>query len=182
VRKNIAAFVLGTALAGFPSSGPAAADQFDDQICPNVNDAGRRLNSLIDASKLLTDDLVAAAQAMVDGYRTCVRGYDDNTYNQPEAAGQQHTNGTTVGRVYARLALARALQRIGEYDADGKKFADAKSSFDEAIARIDEMKAIPSVEAMGGVGDSPEHRLIAKGDGLRKQIEASEAALPKVGP
>ncbi len=179
MRKNIAALVLGSALAGFACSGPATAEPFDDQICPNVNDAGRRLNSLIDASKLLTDDLVAAAQAMVDGYRTCVRGYDDNTYNQPEAAGQQHTNGTIVGRIYARLALARALQRIGEYDSEGKKFADAKTAFDEAIARVDEMKTIPSVEAMGGVGDSPEHRLIVKGDDLRKQLEANEAALPK---
>jgi hypothetical protein len=171
--------VFGLALGVAVPTAPAFAAPFDDQTCPNVNDAGRRFNALVDASGVLGPDLVAAAQAMVDGYRACVKGYDDNVYNQPEAAGQQHTNATAVGRIYARLGLARSLERVGRFAADEKRYADAKAAYDEAIKRIDEMKTIPSLEAMGPVGgDSPEHRLIVKGDDLRAKIVAAEAALP----
>jgi hypothetical protein len=171
---------FGVVTAGSTFVAPAsAATEFSDETCPNVDDAGRKLNAIIDSSRLLTDDLIAAAAAMVDGYRVCMRGYDDNTYNQAEAAGQQHTNATSVGRIYARLGLARALQRVGDYAADQKKYGDAKIAYDEALKRIDEMSTIPSLDIGGGLGDTPEHRLIAKGADLRKAIETSEAALPK---
>jgi hypothetical protein len=180
LRRSAPLLAIALALAAPLSGTSARAAEFEDQTCPNANDAGRHLNSLNDSGKATADDAMAAAQAMVTAYRECVRGYDNDVYNQPEAAGQQHNNGTPIGRIYARLALARSLQRVGIYDIDLKKYADAKAAYDEALKHLDEMKSIPSLEMAGPLGGgSPEHTLLTKGDDLRKEIEAGEAALPK---
>lgn len=66
---------IAAALAALSPSVAGADAQFDDQTCPNVTPLGRFLNGIVDSSKVLTDELMVAARALVDGYRECVRGY-----------------------------------------------------------------------------------------------------------
>lgn len=169
------AFALVLAL-GLETDVRAADQSFEDTTCPNVTQAGRHLNDLVDTSKVLTDDLVAAAAAMVGGYRECVAGYDRDQYNNTNGTAGQVTNLTPVGRLYARLALARSLERIGEYAADAKKYGDARAAYTEAIKWIDDMDSI----AAGGpsFGDTPQGRLISKGADAKKSAQTALAQLP----
>lgn len=174
LRVFVIAFVT---LATISHSRARAEDAFGDQTCPNVTPAGRHLNALVDASTILSDDLVSAAQAMVDGYRACKHGYDDNAYHNHEGeTGTSVTDALPIGRLYARLALARSLQRVGVYAVDGKKYADARIAFADAIKNIDEMATI-DVGSLA-FGDTSEHRMLGEGQDLKKQVESSVVNLP----
>ena len=167
----LVAFVLFSPAAAY------AATSFNDSTCPNVTPLGQHLNDLVDTSKTLSDELVGAAQAMVDGYRTCKRGYDDNTYNnRAGGTGTSVTDGNVVGRLYARLALARSLQRIGIYAVDGKKYADARTAFSDAMKNLDEMSTI-DVGSLA-FSDSTEHRLLTEGRELENKIRIFVDGIP----
>ena len=168
-----------TALAAAVGATATAADQFDDQTCPNVTPLGIKLNALVVSTTVLTPDLLAAANAMVDGYRACMRGYDSDVYNQPNTPGAEHTNAIPVGRIYARLSLARSLQRVAAYAADDKRFDDARAAYTEALKRLTEMDAIAAYGTQFGLGgETPEHRLVRLGEQLKKDLTADLAALP----
>jgi len=166
-----------TALAAAVGATATAADQFDDQTCPNVTPLGIKLNAIVDSTTVLTPELLAASNAMVDGYRACMRGYDNDVYNQRYAPGAQITNAIPVGRVYARLSLARSLQRVAAYAVDDKRFDDARAAYTEALKRLNEMNAIAAY-GTEFAGETAEHRLARVGEQLKKDLTADLAALP----
>ena len=177
--RSIVALACAVTIALMPAI--AAADTaFEDQTCPNVTPLGRHLNEIVDASKTLTDDLVAAAAAMVAGYRECMNGYDHDQYNNRNDAQGQVTNATAIGRLYARLGLARSLERVGIYAYDGKKYADARADYVEAVKWIDSMQTLAEGASVGDSTNSPQGRLLTKGADLKKTLQADVAQLPPV--
>lgn len=175
LRSNFGCALVLAALTFVTPLAARADDVFEDQTCPNVTPLGRHLNEIVDTSKVLTDDLVAAANAMVAGYRECMNGYDHDLYNNRTDSQGQVTNATEIGRIYARLGLSRSLERVGIYAADAKKYPDARASYTEAVKWIDSMQAI--VEG-SPVGDSPEGRLLAKAADLKIAVQGDLAKLP----
>ena len=154
-----------------------ADDIFTDGTCEKATPVGRHLNELVQKNNTLTPELMAVATEMRDIYEGCVSGYDRDARNSAGRGGEQfsNTNGAIVGRVYSRLALARALQRLGQYDGYDKNLAEAEKAFTEALRRLDEM------EQMNPVGvthpGTPERSLAMKGRDLRPIIEAARASL-----
>lgn len=154
-----------------------ADDLFTDGTCEKATPVGRHLNELVQKNNTLTPELMAAATEMRDIYEACVSGYDRDTRNSAGRGGEQfsNTNGAIVGRVYSRLALARALQRLGQYDGYDKNLVEAEKAYSEALRRLDEMEQINPV----GVTHpgTPERSLAMKGRDLRPTIEAARANL-----
>ncbi|MGH7727910.1 MAG: hypothetical protein ACREM2_03845 [Vulcanimicrobiaceae bacterium] len=183
MRSPALAVVAAAALTAFAAaSQPAAADNatFNDPQCPNVNPTGQHLDAILAQSKVLTPDLMATAKAMIDGYLSCMKGYDQQQYqggsNFGGGAGESQTNAVVVDRIYTRLQVARSLQRVGTYQADAKNDADARASYQQAISYLDQM---PQIESLGEISSSsPDARLLREGLQLKTYLQAAIAGLP----
>lgn len=175
MKFTVLALTLAAALA-HPM--PASSDDlFTDGTCEKATPAGRHLNELVEKNNTLTPELKTAATQMRDIYEECVTGYDRDARSSSGRGGEQftNTNGAIVGRLYARLALARALQRVAQYDVYDKDVVAARNSYDEALQRLDELERIePFANSHPG---TPERSLVMKGQALRPAIVAAKTAL-----
>ena len=171
--------ILGLAVvATFMLPVAARADNlFTDGTCEKATPVGRHLNELVAKNTTLTPELLATANEMRDVYEGCVSGYDTDGRSSSGRGGEQfsNTNGAIVGRVYSRLALARALQRLAQYDVYDNNSVEAQNAYAEALRRLDEMEQIsPLGNTHPG---TPERSLAMKGRDLRPAIEAARASL-----
>ena len=154
------------------------AQQFTDQVCERATSVGRRMNDIAGRDTTLTPELMAAAVDMKNVYEDCVQGYDRDQSSATGHGGEQYanTNGALIGRLYSRLALARALQRLAMYDEYAKNYGDAKANYQEAVDRLDQMTRVESY------GDShpgsSDRNLLEKGKAMRPTLVAAETALP----
>lgn len=136
------------------------------------------MNEVASRDTTLTPELMAAAVDMKNVYEECVTGYDRDQQSATGHGGEQfaNTNGVVIGRLYSRLALARALQRLAMYDTYAKAYGDAKADYEKAIARLDEMTHVESYgDSKPGSSD---RNLLTKASEMRSQLVAAEAALP----
>lgn len=177
-RGFVIALVLCTTL-GSPVAARAVDQSFTDTVCEKATPLGRSLNDLVSKTTTLTPELMAAALAMRDTYEDCVSGYDRDVTSNTGHGGEQYgsSNGAMVGRLYSRLALSRALQRVAQYDAYDKRFDDANAALAEANKRLDEMEVIaPLGQTHPG---TPERTLVTRAQDVRASLVASAADLAK---
>jgi len=172
-------FLICCALVSALAS-PGASDEappFADAACPNATAAGRHLNDLTNASTALTNDVMQAALELVGVYADCAAGYDRSAAAAP--GGQvSDSSGITARRIYARIALARAQERVGNYYSHERKYGEARASFEAALKSL---AAATAIDVGNAAPDSAERSLLAKAAGFEKEIESAEAALPKGG-
>ena len=117
------------------------------------------------------------ALQMVAVYQECAASYDRAAAGAPGGTVSD-TSGLVVRQIYTHLALARALQRVGNYYGRQQKYDDARASYDAALKSIAAMNAI---DVAAAPPDSTERTLLAKAAAFEKEIEAAEATLPKGG-
>lgn len=170
--KNLASFALATVLA---ASSPVRAGEssFTDTVCEKATPIGRHLNELVEKNNVLTVELMSSANAFRDVYEDCVSGYDRDSTSSTGHGGEQYgsSNGAIIGRLFSRLALARALQRVAQYDAYDKNFDAARTALSEASKRLDEMEVIaPFAQSHPG---SSERNLVTRAREFRAMLESS---------
>ena len=173
--KSILGFAIAVTLVNPVAT--RAENLFTDGTCEKATPVGRHLNELVAKNNTLTPELLAAANEMRDVYEACVSGYDTDARSSSGRGGEQfnNTNGAIVGRVYSRLALARALQRLGQYDVYDNNTVEAQKVYAEALRRLDE---IEQINPLGNTHPgTPERSLAMKGRDLRPAIEAARASL-----
>jgi len=157
--------------------GRALADDaslFTDDACPQANGPGRKLNALNRQANASSDDMVAAAQGLVDAYHDCMIDYDR------DAAGHsidQSTDYVVVHRAYARLQFARSLQRVASFAAQLHNPASARSNYDAALDVLKQIEGIIGNSHLTATEGS-EGRLLAESRSLRDDIVAAVGALP----
>jgi len=170
-----AAMLAATVIVPMPT--PAADQAFNDTVCEKASPVGRRLNDLVSKNDSLTPELLATALEMRDVYADCVTGYDRDSTSRAGHGGEQYgsTNAAIVGRLYARLALAQAEQRVAEYEGYDKKFDDAAAALADANKRLNEMEGIePFAQAHSG---TPERRLLARAQDVRATLATAATNL-----
>lgn len=149
---------------------------FNDEACPNATPLGRHLNELNAQAKPSNDQLMATAKQLVDAYRNCAQSYDRevNAKNSDESTDYIVTN-----RMYARLALARSLQRVAAYNAQLGDPTAAKANYDAALKPLDEIDSIGG--DVGGSINGNERMLLNEARDLRGTVQNAEKALPTSG-
>ncbi len=168
----VVALVAQPALAGAQQ----AASPFVDEACPNATALGQHLNELNAQAKPSNDQLIATAKQLVDAYRSCAQSYDRDVHGKNS---DQSTDYVVAHRMYARLALARSLQRVAAYNAQLGDPAAAKANYDAALKPLDEIESIG-----GDVGDTmegSERKLLNEARDLRGTLQSAEKALPASG-
>ncbi len=118
---------------------------------------------------------MATANGLVAAYRDCVTSFDRETHAH---GGDASSDYVVSHRMYARLALARSLQRTGTYAAQLHDSATAKSNFDEALKSLAEVESI-GVAARGSEG--AETKLLQSSRSLHDDLVTAEKALPAAG-
>ena len=159
-------------LAAPPASADTPAAAFTDDACPAATPLGRHLNAIDPQSAAAQDDILATAKAMVGAYRDCVMSFDNDARGHQQDASNDYV---VTHRMYARLALARSLQRVASSAAQLHDPASAKREYDAALQRLAEMETI-GVGAQGSAGT--EGRLLRESRDLHDAIVTAEKALP----
>jgi len=123
---------------------------------------------------------LAAARAFAAAYRACAKSFDAQTTQRNDVGAMNSTDGTIVGRTYARVQEARAEERIGDDLAQTNDSVGAKAAYSSAISLLDEIGGIASGGARFGGGAEP--KLVAEADALRTEVQARRAALAAASP
>ncbi len=181
VRGVAASFALVALTLSCPSGPLEAAPAFSDGLCPDATPVGQRINALnAQATPPSNADQLAAARAFAAAYRACAKSFDAQTTQRNDVGAMNSTDGTIVGRTYARVQEARAEERIGDDLAQTNDSVGAKAAYSSAISLLDEIGGIASGGARFGGGAEP--KLVAEADALRTEVQARRAALAAASP
>ncbi len=161
---------------GFAGAQQAAA-AFSDDACPGATPVGRHLNELNAQAKPSNDELMATSKQLVQAYRDCAKGYDRDT--QSRSTSDQSSDYVVIRRMYSRLALARALDRVASYAASLHDSATARADYAEGVTALDEVEGI-GAGAQGALEGS-EARLLAEARDLRGELQKARRTLPAGG-
>jgi hypothetical protein len=169
----LCALAMPAALVERPASGQTPPP-FTDPACPDATPVSRQLSAMLASSSALTPELMQTTQQLATIYAECAAGYDRDAAG---AAGAQDQN-LLNRRLYAHLALARALLRVGNFDAVAHKYDPARAAYDSALASIAIMNAVTPEQTPPG---SSARALLDKSREVLNQIEVAQAALPGHG-
>jgi hypothetical protein len=161
------------ALLHLPASGQTPPP-FTDPACPDATPVSRQLSAMLASSSALTPEIMQTTQQLATIYAGCAAGYDRDA---AASAGPPDPSALNR-RLYAHLALARALLRVGNFDAVARKYDPAHAAYDSALASIAIMNAVTPEQTPPG---SSARALLDKGREVLTEIEAAEAALPARG-
>ncbi len=175
--RTIFKLAVAVALIAQPAiAGAQQAAPFVDEACPNATLPGRHLNELNAQVKPSSDQLMANAKQLVDAYRSCAQSYDNDVHAKN---GDQSSDYLVTHRMYARLALARSLQRVGAYNAQLGDSVAAKANYNAAVKPLDEIESIGGDAASSLEGS--ERKLLNEARDLRGTLQSAEKALPASG-
>jgi len=175
--RTILKLAVAVALIAQPAiAGAQQAAPFVDEACPNATLPGRHLNELNAQAKPSSDQLMANAKQLVDAYRNCTESYDRDVHGKNGDASSDYV---VTHRMYARLALARSLQRVAAYNAQLADPAIAKANYDAALKPLDEIESIGGDAASSLEGS--ERKLLNEARDLRGTLQSAEKALPASG-
>ncbi len=180
MKRTFPGMLLAIALACGPrvaAAQPASAP-FSDEACPAATPFGRHLNDLNTQGKPSNDELVATAKQLVEAYRGCVQGYDRDARDR--STSDQSNDYVVTHRMYARLALARALQRVGLYAAQLGDPKTAAADYQAALKPLDEIDSIGGDAASSLEGS--ERKLLTEAHDLRASLQSAQKGMPDVNP
>lgn len=177
MKRTFASLAISVLLV-YPMHAASADTQFADDACPQANASGRTLNSLNAGGKATNDQIMTAAQGLVDAYKDCASAFDA-TSRMKNNDGQS-TDYIVVHRAYARLQLARSLQRIGSLHEQLKETDKARAAYQAAMQPLDELDAVIGTQDISSNGS--EGKILAEGRDLRAALKTSLAGLPAGSP
>ncbi len=141
LKRVTLAIAIVTTVAPWPAyaGGVAPAPDFDDGVCPQANPAGRNLNDLNARGSADNDAIVYAAQGLIDAYHDCASEYDRAYASKGIPDPEDHA---FFHRVYARLELALAFQRVGLIAEQLQQPDSARAQYDGALQTLDDIERV----------------------------------------
>ena len=174
MNRVLLAIAFGTAVSVSIASAaaPPPAPAFDDDICPQANPAGRYLNSLGASRSPDNVGVVYAAQRLVDAYHDCASGYDRAYAGTGDPDPEDRT---FSHRIYARLELALAFQRVGTLAEQLQQPDAARAQYDAALQTLDDIERVVGKCPLSGA--STTGKLVARARDLQVAIAQVESEL-----